>query len=273
MIKEFLKRDFMLKSASTLEQSLSETIHEAQNKAEVKQFLEDNRIDITDLEEAREELRQSIEREKNTGPKEHDKASYFPRDAALSLAQSALQQHCEEKKPEQIIQRPADAQGAAEVAIPVTDKELNPEFAQFLSGEEAQGAIGRFELADIRWANCLLALGVRNWRGIHPFNPNPATPFTIGNRARVVLFSDWGSGLPRAQKVGQEIRRELLDAENQNRDAHLIHLGDVYYSGWADEYDKNVLPYWSVTSGEADKFSSWCLNGNHDMYSGGKGYF
>ena len=110
-------------------------------------------------------------------------------------------------------------------------------------------------------------------RGLHPFKSEPATPYKIGDNARVVLFSDWGSGLPRAQKVSAEIRKQLTDPAAAHRDKHLIHLGDVYYSGWAREYEKNVLPFWSVNENEADAISSWSLNGNHDMYSGGKGYF
>jgi hypothetical protein len=53
----------------------------------------------------------------------------------------------------------------------------------------------------------------------------------------------------------------------------VVHLGDVYYSGWRREYAKRFLPYWPVKPGEEDRISSWCLNGNHDMYSGGHGYF
>jgi hypothetical protein len=54
---------------------------------------------------------------------------------------------------------------------------------------------------------------------------------------------------------------------------HVVHLGDVYYSGWRREYEKRVLPYWPVASEDADDVGSWSLNGNHDMYSGGNGYF
>lgn len=262
----------MLKSADTLEQKFSETIQQAESSENVKQFLEANEIKVADLQEAREELRQSIEDEKNSTPEKSDKSSFFPRDAALSLAQSALQQYCEELKPEKIIQKSPEIKGGKPVEAAVADKELSPQFAQVLSGDE-QGLIDPFEIADIGWANCLFAIGVRNWRGFYKFNSAPATPYKIGERARVVLFSDWGSGLPRAQKVSAEIRKELLAAKADNRDAHLIHLGDVYYSGWAKEYEKNVLPHWSVKENEADKFSSWCLNGNHDMYSGGKGFF
>ena len=272
MIKEILNRNFMLNSATNLDQYFADLIAKAPHSQEIRQFLETNRVDVADLEEAKATLQMSLALENGRLPENADEHSYFPRDAALSLAQSALQQYCEIKKPEAIV-RPADGmQGLAETPTPVAAQSLHPAFVQALAGTN-QGLVRQFELLDIGWANCLLALGVRNWRGLCPFKKEPADPFRIGDRARVVLFSDWGSGLPRAQKVATQIRRELLAAEAEGRDAHLIHLGDVYYSGWAEEYEKNVLPFWSVKEDEAERFSSWSLNANHDMYSGGRGYF
>src|SRR5258708_10103939 len=34
-----------------------------------------------------------------------------------------------------------------------------------------------------------------------------------------------------------------------------------------------LLPKWPVKLAEKDMISSWSLNGNHDMYSGGHAYF
>lgn len=274
MIKQFLQRGFMLKSAETLARSLAETGRRAETSGEIKQLLETEEVAAVDLEEAGRELEAAIERERERVPDKEDKVSFFPRDAIMSLAQSALQQFCETKKPAEIIEKSAEIKAAAEHGeIPVADKELAPQLADFLSDRTQKKAFDDYELADIGWANCLLSIGVRNWRGLQLFNPRPATPYKIGNRARVVLLSDWGSGLPRAQKVTAAIRRELDDPAAGDRDKHVIHLGDVYYSGWAKEYEKNVLPYWAVRADEADRISSWALNANHDMYSGGDGYF
>lgn len=274
MIKQILERNFMLKSTTTLRLSIEEMIQRAASSAEVTQLLEKEEVSVSDLQKAQEELRQAIEREKQRVPEKEDKVSFFPRDAIISLAQSALQQYCEVKKPSQVIEKSDEIRAASEEGeIPVADKELSFDLQDFLGDRTQKKAFDDYELADIGWANCLLSIGVRNWRGLHPFNPKPATPYTIGNNARVILFSDWGSGLPRAQKVTAEIRKQLLDPAAAHRDKHVIHLGDVYYSGWAKEYENNVLPYWPVQAGEEDNFSSWSLNANHDMYSGGKGYF
>jgi hypothetical protein len=87
------------------------------------------------------------------------------------------------------------------------------------------------------------------------------------------MVGDWGSGLPRAQRVAEHMRTEIEDALGQGRQVHVIHLGDVYYSGFAREYRNRFLRYWPVRANQANEVYSWSLNGNHDMYSGGHGYF
>jgi hypothetical protein len=67
---------------------------------------------------------------------------------------------------------------------------------------------------------------------------------------------------------------EVADALACGREAHVIHLGDVYYSGLPSEIRQHVLACWPVTPEQARAgVTSWSLNGNHDMYSGGFGYF
>ncbi len=274
MIKQFLEREFMLKSAFTLKQSIVETISRAESSPEVRQVLEENQVEAKELQEAQSELQEAINREQQRAQSKEDGVAFFPRDVVMSLAQSSLQQYCDVKKPSEIVQKTDEIRAASpQGEIPVADRELSAGLSDFLSEGTQRLLFNDFELADIGWANTLLAIGIRNWRKPYPFNDKPATPYRIGNNSRVILFSDWGSGLPRAQKIGQAIRKELLDPAAQNRDKHVIHLGDVYYSGWAQEYENNFLPYWPVQESEADTISSWSLNANHDMYSGGKGYF
>jgi hypothetical protein len=95
----------------------------------------------------------------------------------------------------------------------------------------------------------------------------------LAQRARLVLVGDWGSGLPRAQRVAEEMRAQVDAGVEDGRQVHVIHLGDVYYSGHAREYEKRFFPFWPVEPSEAGRIHSWILNGNHDMYSGGHGYF
>jgi hypothetical protein len=116
-------------------------------------------------------------------------------------------------------------------------------------------------------------MGVRKFRTRRAFNSEFPPSVQVGDDACVLLVGDWGSGLPRAQKVASAMRVHVEHAREAGRDVHVIHLGDVYYSGWDYEYQKRFLPYWPVQPAEAGKIGSWCINGNHDMYSGGHAYF
>jgi hypothetical protein len=65
--------------------------------------------------------------------------------------------------------------------------------------------------------------------------------------------------------------RELEAAPD--RDRYVVHLGDVYYSGFESEYRGRVLPFWPVQESDAGSIGSFCLNANHDMFTGGHAYF
>ncbi|MEA2220177.1 MAG: hypothetical protein QOJ35_2803 [Solirubrobacteraceae bacterium] len=113
-------------------------------------------------------------------------------------------------------------------------------------------------------------------RGNHPFNETPAEFEIAEDDARIVIVGDWGSGLPRARAVAKLMAQEVEDAISAGRAVHVVHLGDVYYSGDPVEYERRVLAdgLWPVSVEQAEAgVTSWSLNGNHDMYSGGWGFF
>jgi hypothetical protein len=95
----------------------------------------------------------------------------------------------------------------------------------------------------------------------------------MDDRARLVVVGDWGTGIPRARKVSDQMGVWIAGAAAENRPVHVIHLGDVYYSGWDFEYKNRFLRYWPVDAKDADRIPSWNLNGNHDMFSGGHAYY
>ncbi len=274
MIKEILKKEFVLKSTEKLKTTNEAIVKNFETSPETQQFMRENEVGLSDLKEAQEEIEKAITREGFRENDKEDRKAYFPRDPIMSLIQSSLQAYCQEKQPDSIKGKSSEAQNLVNNKdIAVTNIGLDEGLIKFLTDEGDQGLFGKYE-KDIRWANCVLAAGIRRWRGRHPFNAEPATPYKIGKNARVVLLSDWGSGLPRAQRLSREaIREELVDPKATHRDKHVIHLGDVYYSGWAKEYEQNFLPFWAVNENEADQITSWSLNANHDMYSGGEGYF
>jgi hypothetical protein len=113
-------------------------------------------------------------------------------------------------------------------------------------------------------------------KGNHPFNPAPAEHPLTATALRVVIVGDWGSGLPHACMVSELMAKEVTDAQKQGVSVHVVHLGDVYYSGDPVEVQRRVLApgMWPVSNVQADQgVTSWSLNGNHDMYGGGWGYF
>jgi hypothetical protein len=142
-------------------------------------------------------------------------------------------------------------------------------------GGRTRRLIGPFEPGDLRWINSAFAMGMRLFKGKHVFVNRPAKPVwkLADRKLRLVVFGDWGSGIPRAQKVKQQIRAELDAGIKAGLEQHVIHLGDVYYSGWEFEYRKRFLDYWPVDLAEAKTIGSFNLNGNHDMFSGGHAYY
>jgi hypothetical protein len=123
---------------------------------------------------------------------------------------------------------------------------------------------------DFLWAGIVGALVHRARHGSHKLNPEPARE-ALESDARVFLFSDWAIGLPRPVWLSSRIRSRL--ERKRETPSHVIHLGDVYYAGWPWECQDRALDAWPVPSNDPDLATSWDLNGNHDMYSGGEGYF
>ena len=86
----------------------------------------------------------------------------------------------------------------------------------------------------------------------------------IPANATIAIFGDWGTGMPEAVDLLEQIRDFKPDI--------LMHLGDVYYSGTQNEMEERFLDVCTKVFGVAmpRRFS---LSGNHDMYSGGAGYY
>jgi len=94
--------------------------------------------------------------------------------------------------------------------------------------------------------------------------------YALPDSCVVALAADWGTGTKSAYAVAQAIRDEHPDVT--------IHLGDVYYSGAEDEFRNYFLgpgrwPVGSLKGTSGSARGAYALNGNHEMYSGGTGYF
>jgi hypothetical protein len=103
------------------------------------------------------------------------------------------------------------------------------------------------------------------WGGLkpHAWISGEADPVVLQNKLRVALLSDWGTGL-----YGAPISMQTIASDRSGYDL-IMHLGDVYYSGTPSEQRERLLKFWPLESRAIQR----ALNANHDMYTGGYGYF
>jgi Calcineurin-like phosphoesterase len=194
----------------------------------------------------------------SSGADAADVAPFISRDPIQSLLQSTLEDKLRERGvPGEVPKR----RGLLAWLIHLIESILHPV---------------RFGPDDPNWViDVAAAVLERMAKGNHPFNRLPAE-HDVSDNARIVIVGDWGTGLPRAQEVAKFMAQEVSEALAEGREAHVIHLGDVYYSGLKGEVCRHVLApgMWPVSAEQASAgVTSWSLNGNHDMYSGGFGYF
>jgi hypothetical protein len=103
--------------------------------------------------------------------------------------------------------------------------------------------------------------------------PNNAI-YKIPDKCCLGIAADWGSGTESAIRVAEGIRTFNPDVT--------IHMGDVYFAGTPDEYDRIFIGEppgapgsWPRGSAKRhrldDALAAYAMNGNHEMVSGGYG--
>lgn len=280
MIAQILNRQFMLDQMELVLAALPRLISEESRRGP----------DAENFTEAATELTAAHEREvtKSSGQQGYDDTDarrgqappllddmvFLSHDPVVSVFQSALEEYFEEKATGVVeSEPPPDDARRADGFVAVTDRRiagLDP----LARAADGRRLFDKFGQTDPRWVASAFARGVQLLRGRRSFNPRPADPLRISNDARLILVGDWATGIHRAIEVGKQMRLVVDQGKRTGIEQHVIHLGDVYYSGQKREYEKNFLPHWPVYEGEGSAgLASWCLNGNHDMDSGGHGYF
>jgi hypothetical protein len=283
MIAQNLSRDFVL---STAEQTIAAIDRVLANQAADVGGAPSplDALDPDELEALRTWLRAALDevdadaeqvKPQQVGdvpPPPKDDYVFMPRERRLGMVQTAF---------EEFVAASDDI--AVETAAMPDDRRSGPEpivTDTRLEGVElnltgtGRRVWGKFEvthpklLSDPRWILSLVEKAKTFGRKA-AFVDTPAT-VELGDRARVVLVGDWGSGLPRALAVRDHMKA-WLDKTPEGWSRHAIHLGDVYYSGTKSEYHERFLDPWPTTAGDGSR--SYALNGNHDMYSGGFSYF
>jgi Calcineurin-like phosphoesterase len=182
---------------------------------------------------------------------------YLSRDPLVSLIQSSIEETLLEKGAAEQESR----SGLWPWIVRITERYLNL-------------YLGHFQPNDPEWYMQIAKSSLEHLaRGNHSFNTRPAE-HRISDTARLIVVGDWGTGLRRARHVAAYMQQEIAGALAEGREAHVVHLGDVYYSGLPSEDQRRFLAFWPVTAEQSHSgVTSWSLNGNHDMYSGGFGYF
>lgn len=123
----------------------------------------------------------------------------------------------------------------------------------------------KFDTTDwFGWAKTLWHM-VKDARNRFPWQDPPAHAETIPHfrsTCTLAVFSDWGTGLYGAPKIAEQIEKASgIDI--------VMHLGDVYYSGTEGEFKDRFSKMWPKRPGALHR----ALNGNHEMYSGGRPFW
>lgn len=163
----------------------------------------------------------------------------------------------------------------SDVMITVPDREVSLAQSKLASEGSSDRALdsGGFEVkfgtgfGGGDWFGWLKSL--MDWvdrKDAHPMvRPTTAQAETLPDNACLAITADWGTGLYGAPKIADSIRTL---AQARTFDV-LMHLGDVYYSGTEEEVQERFLDLWPSEAGTVSR----TLNSNHEMYSGGFGYF
>ena len=137
-----------------------------------------------------------------------------------------------------------------------------------LEGNEAESTLYADQLKksvcdDAGWLECLTTyLGYKALLKNPRYRPNEDVVVALKPNAKIGIIGDWGTGDEVAVNVLREVAALKPDI--------LIHLGDVYFAGTQSEAQQNFLAICNTVLPGVPPYS---LCGNHDMYSGGGGYY
>jgi predicted phosphodiesterase len=217
--------------------------------------------------QALKDLLPVIDRALRSARKESSKTAFMPRDSESSMLQLALEDFYRELN----CLAPPRQRLAGQPRDPLSDQLLaNDPLEQPASAPR----LVEFGGTDPGWVfGFLAAQRLQEKRGTIEFPQDRAPVVKMMNPARLVIVGDWGTGIPRARDVADLMEVYALEGVKKGCDTHVISLGDVYYAGFEEEYRDRFLSCWPVKKKDAAKIKSWALNGNHDMYSGGQGFF
>jgi predicted phosphodiesterase len=84
--------------------------------------------------------------------------------------------------------------------------------------------------------------------------------------AKIGIVADWGTGQPEALEVLRQVKKQNPQV--------VIHLGDIYYAGTANEVQNYFYRPWKdILQTDSSGIVSLALPGNHDLYAGGQPFY
>lgn len=202
---------------------------------------------------------------------------YAPRDQYIALFQSAMDEYLDKTvgpassaspaKASKKTAKGASTKKSAKVkkVATVADFYVGKKGAKAGTTTKAVDIFAKFGNLDPGWIEVVTEKAKLVFKGKHDFIPHQSLTdfrFQMNNETTVAIVGDWGGGNAAAQAVAKQIAVIKPD--------HVVHLGDVYYAGTPKEVKERFLKYWPTPKSPGHSFA---LNSNHEMYSGGYGYF
>jgi hypothetical protein len=286
MLAQVLNREFLLSVVADTRWGLERALADRKRRgppSALDDFTEEQLREVVDALAAVADAPEGLEPAEEVSEEPRDDAAppkddyaYVPRSPLAGIVQSVIEEQVELRAPpDAVVKRRFYEDRRGPGPSPVTDEQLAA--VPLRRTDAGRRVWGRYEVArpqilsDPGWILSAVVIAWNKLKHPAPFNRAHAGPIPIGDPARIIVVGDWGSGLARAWDVRERIVDWLRRGAAERRDLHVIHLGDVYYTGGQNEYANNFLDPWPVTLGE--DIGSFTLNGNHDMYQGAHHYF
>jgi len=236
----------------------------AGNNAAVQQTMTEAYPDPAQREQARQQMVSWLNAASaQASGSESDPKWFTPRGPMAGLAQSAMN-----VRAQQMAATVVSSVGVSMAsAAPGTGvMELQAASAAVI----AEAPLEQFGPLDPGWIECLVDGFKTLFAGKAAFVQHRALSdflYPIKDQITIALVSDWGANNEAAAMVAAQIRKAQPDM--------VIHLGDIYYAGQENEA-LAMLKDWPLAdaaTGAIAAGTSFGLNGNHEMFSGGHAYF
>jgi len=220
----------------------------AENNSAVQQKMTEAYPDAAEREQARQRIVSRLNEAYSQAAESQSDGRWFtPSGAMAGLAQSAMNVRAQQTP---AVAAMTGAGGLAAVA--------------------ALAPLEQFGPLDLGWIECVVDGFKTLFAGNAAFVQHQALSdflHPVKDQITIALVSDWGANNEGAALVSAQIRKAQPDI--------VIHLGDIYYAGQQNEA-LAMLKDWPLAdaaTGAVAAGTSFALNGNHEMFSGGHAYF